>query len=136
MKKFVAVFLILSLIAVCFAGCKGRPSYEVPAEIYERFEKGIDTKATYDLVRLFFDNTYSLFGYLMEGTGKSSGYNTVVSRLTELMNKYNTEEYYCMRDAGEKSTEWTQISEDDFMSQNKKEQFFFVLNELSSPYDI
>lgn len=134
--------LVLALALLCivtmFCGCGNNGEIdaimEAPKEIFERYSPdGNDTK--YDTARLFIDNTYSVYGYILSGTGMESGYCNVVSRIMDFMNKFDKEEYYCLEDTNNRTnTEWVRCDKDDFKYRAK--DFYKVYGKLSNPYEL
>lgn len=136
-KTTLALVLVIVCIVTMFCSCGSggvEAILEAPKEIFEKYSLD-DNDVKYDTARLFIDNTYSVYGYILSGTGMESGYCTVISRIMEFMNKFDTEEYYCLKDTDSgTNTEWVHCNKDDFKYRAK--DFYEIYGKLSNPYEL
>lgn len=136
MKKFRKITLFVLLISVflgSLTGCSGNTvAIFKPDVLFDESTTGTGT-GEFDKARLFLDNTYGMYGYVLSGTNEKSGYCTMLSCLKDFMNKYATKSFYCMQDKKEENeTKWVLKEEDRF--NYKAKAFYKVYNPLKNPY--
>ena len=143
-KIAVAVLLLLSLM-LTLCGCP--PRAKLALQYDEKLftdnnrpngttvnEGGEEPEVGYQDVRLFFDNTFGMYGWMLAGAGQSSDLFNMFTQVRSFMNQYKNKEFFTLVDEGN-TTKWVPRGEREFDTMGAA-SFFNVQKPLVNPFSV